>query len=300
MRILVTGDTGQLGLNLVKLAPNLINESKVELITTSRKDLDFSCPSSCQKFIYDFRPDWVINAAAFTAVDAAESQVDLAYKINSESPYFIAKALKEIGGNMIYLSTDYVFNGLNSTPYKPYDPRDPLGVYGASKVQGEDKIQSLLKSSNQSIVLRTSWLMGPKGKNFALTMLRLIRERDTLNIVSDQIGSPTSTNSLSRLCWHLIEKSSKGGSLPSVLHWSDAGVASWYDIAYAIAELGKELNMIQDAADIFPINSSQYPTVAKRPNYSVLDITDTISEGDFYPIHWRKELKEILRQVSLI
>ncbi len=300
MRILVTGDTGQLGWNVVKCAPTLINGSKVELITTSRRTLDFSFPSSCKKIIYDFKPDWVINAAAFTAVDAAESQVDLAYKVNAEAPYFIAQALKETGGNMIYLSTDYVFNGLNSTPYKPYDQRDPLGVYGASKIKGEDNIQSLLKSSNQSLVLRTSWLMGPIGKNFALTMLRLIRERDTLKVVSDQIGSPTSTNSLSKLCWHLIEKFSKDRCLPSVLHWSDAGVASWYDIAYAIAELGKELNMIQDAADILPINSSQYPTVAKRPNYSVLDITDTISECDFYPIHWRKELKEILRQVSLI
>ena len=297
MRILLTGASGQLGVALKCHAPKLLNDEEVNLLTPARKELDLSSEESCSNYIYKFKPDFIVNAGAFTGVDDAENKSDMAYKVNANAPRVIAKALKDIGGKLIHFSTDYVFSGDQGKPYKPFDKKFPLGVYGDSKAIGEDNIQEFLLQNKQSIILRTSWLMGPVGKNFALTMLKLLAKKKSLKVVSDQISAPTSTKSLSCICWKLIEQLIAGKSFPAIMHWSDAGVASWYDVANAISEIAQELNFIKNPAEIFPVDSSQYNCVAKRPNYSVLDTIETSSETGCFPLHWKYELKNSLKQV---
>ena len=297
MRILITGASGQLGVALKCHAPKLLNGEEVNLLTPTRKELDLSSEESCSNYIYKFKPEFIFNAGAFTGVDDAENKSDIAYKVNANAPRIIAKALKDIGGKLIHFSTDYVFSGDQGKPYKPFDKKFPLGVYGKSKAIGEDNIQEFLLQNKQSIILRTSWLMGPVGKNFALTMLKLLAKKKSLKVVSDQISAPTSTKSLSCIAWTLMEQLTEGKSFPAIMHWSDAGVASWYDVAIAISEIAQELNLIKKPAEIFPVDSSQYNSVAKRPNYSLLDTTDTSSELGCFPLHWKNELKNSLKQI---
>ena len=287
MRILITGASGQLGFSLKYHAPHFLNGQEVNLLTPARQELDLSSEESCSNYIYKFKPELIINAGAFTGVDDAETQSDMAYKVNANAPRAIAKVLKDIGGKLIHFSTDYVFSGDQGKPYKPFDKKFPLGVYGDSKSIGEDNIQEFLLQNKQSIILRTSWLMGPVGKNFALTMLKLLAKKKSLKVVSDQISAPTSTKSLSCICWKFIEQLIAGKSFPAIMHWSDAGVASWYDVANAISEIAQELNLIKNPAEIFPVDSSQYNSVAKRPNFSVLDTTDTSLELGCFPLHWK-------------
>ena len=297
MRILLTGARGQLGFALKDHAPHFLNGEEVNLLTPARQELDLSSEEACSNYIYKYNPEFIINAGAFTGVDDAENQSDMAYKVNTNAPRAIAKALKDIGGKLIHLSTDYVFSGDQGKPYKPFDKKFPLGVYGKSKAIGEDNIQEFLLQNKQSIILRTSWLMGPVGKNFALTMLKLLAKKKSLKVVSDQISAPTSTKSLSFICWTLVEQLTEGKSFPAIMHWSDAGVASWYDVANAISEIAQELNLIKKPAEIFPVNSSQYSSVAKRPHYSVLDTIDTSSQMGCFPLHWKNELKNSLKEV---
>ena len=299
MRILITGAKGQLGSSLCKKAPKFLEKNSIQLLTPNRNELDLSSEESCRKYFYKFKPELIINAGAFTAVDDAESKQDLAYKVNTHSPKLISEFIKDSGGKLIHISTDYVFSGDQGKPYKPFDNKYPLGVYGKSKSLGEDNVQNILRGTKQSIILRTSWLMGPSGKNFALTMLKLLKEKKILKIVSDQISSPTSTKSLSSVCWNLVDKLSKGEELPSIMHWSDSGVASWYDVAYAIADIGKQLNIIKNPAKILPIDSSSYHSAVKRPNFSVLDTTITSSKVGYLPLHWKEELGNTLREILI-
>ena len=299
MKVLITGVEGQLGYALKHSSPKFINGREIKLFTTNRNQLDFSSPSLCYQYIIDLKPDWVINAAAFTAVDLAEEQHNLSYKVNSESPREIAKALNEIGGKLIHISTDYVFKGDSGKPYKTFDKRYPLNTYGKSKAMGEDNIRNVFSDQNNAIILRTSWLMGAVGKNFVLKMLHLIEEKNMLKVISDQVSAPTSTRSLSDICWRLITNVTEGKNVSPVLHWSDAGVASWYDVAYAISEFGESFNLIKKAANIVPVKSSEYPTIAVRPSFSVLDISDTILEIGQSPLNWRHELMKTVRQISL-
>ena len=296
MRILITGASGQLGLSLCENAPKFLERNSIQLLTPIRDELDLSSEESCEKYLSKFKPEWVINAGAFTAVDDAESKQDLAYKVNTHAPKLIAKFIKDTGGKLIHISTDYVFSGDQGKPYKPFDDKRPLGVYGKSKSIGEENIQNILLGTKKSIIIRTSWLMGPSGKNFALTMLKLLKEKKILKIVSDQISSPTSTKSLSTVCWNVVDKISRGEDFPSIIHWSDSGVASWYDVVCAIADIGKELNIIKTPSKILPINSSNYHSIAKRPCYSVLDTTATSAKVGYLPLHWKEELKNTLRE----
>ncbi len=298
MRILITGSNGQLGTSLIGLAPKSVCGYPIELITTKRSQLDLSRLSICRQFIKNIKPDWVINAAAFTAVDDAEENSRMAYLINADAPLEIALALKETGGKLIHISTDYVFNGNNFLPYKPYDKRLPLSIYGMSKAKGEDNINEVLSFTSQSIILRTSWLMGATGNNFILTMLRLMREKKRLKIVSDQISSPTSTTSLAKMCWRLIEENSLDHKFPSVMHWSDAGIASWYDIACSILDFGQDLGLVTSKPEIIPINTDQYPMIAERPIFSKLDCTNSVEQIGTYPLHWRYELRETLCKIA--
>ena len=289
MKVLLTGAAGQLGNSLLAGRP-----ADVELIATSRRELDLADISACRDAIQRHQPDWVVNAGAYTAVDKAESEAELAMAVNAEAPRAFAEELMDSGGRLLQISTDFVFNGSQGTPCKVDQPRQPLGVYGLSKARGEEAVQEVLGGGDQGVILRTSWVMGPTGRNFALTMLRLHQEREELRVVADQVGCPTSTQTLAGACWQAITRHQP---LPALMHWSDAGAASWYDVAVAIGELGDELGLLQNPAIVQPISTEDYPTPARRPSYSLLDCTGTRKALGLEGQHWRSALRDVLNAI---
>jgi dTDP-4-dehydrorhamnose reductase len=292
VRVLLTGAAGQLGHALRQQLP-----ADVELIATSRTELDLADADACRAAVLEHRPDWVLNAGAYTAVDKAESEPELAMAVNGGAPRAFAEALLETGGRLLQVSTDFVFNGQQGSPYRTGQPRDPLGVYGATKAAGEEAVEQVLTANNQGVILRTSWVIGPVGKNFALTMLRLHRERgatgQALGVVEDQVGCPTSTTILAAGCWRVITANVQ----EPVLHWSDAGAASWFDVAVAVGELAQELGLLQQPAAVNPLTTAEYPLPAKRPSYSLLDCTSSRRALGLAPTPWRQALRQLLEAV---
>lgn len=265
MKVLLTGLHGQLGQALAASVP-----APVELIATSRDQLDLADAAACRRAVAEHRPDWVLNAGAYTAVDRAESEPELAMAVNGGAPAAFAEALQDSGGRLLQVSTDFVFDGSQGFPYQPDQAIQPLGVYGATKAEGERAALALPGAR----VLRTSWVYGPVGRNFCLTMLALHARRAEagveLAVVADQIGCPTATHTLAQACWRALDAPD---DTPRILHWSDAGAASWYDFAMAIGELGVSQGLLQRAAVMRPITTADYPTPAKRPANSRLDGT---------------------------
>ena len=298
MRVLLTGAAGQLGQALIAATPE-----GIELLPSSRRGgdgllaLDLADAKACRMAVNQYRPDWVLNAGAYTAVDQAEAEPELAHAVNGTAPRAFAEAIQECGGRLLQLSTDFVFNGQQGSPYRVDQRRDPLGVYGASKASGEEAVEELLVGNNQGVVLRTSWVMGPVGKNFALTMLRLHRDKEELGVVADQVGCPSSTLNLARACWRVISGSQEGMELPPVLHWCDGGAASWYDVSVAVGELAMELGLLNQAAKVNPISTTDYPTPATRPGYSLLDCQDSRAALKLEAQPWRAALKDVLRAI---
>ena len=298
MRVLLTGAAGQLGQALIAATPE-----GIELLPSSRHGgdgllaLDLADAEACRMAVNQYRPDWVLNAGAYTAVDRAEAEPELAHAVNGAAPRAFAEAIQECGGRLLQLSTDFVFNGQQGSPYRVDQRRDPLGVYGASKASGEKAVEELLVGNNQGVVLRTSWVMGPVGKNFALTMLRLHRDKEELGVVADQVGCPSSTLNLARACWRVIGNGQEGIELPPVLHWCDGGAASWYDVSVAVGELAVELGLLNRAAKVNPISTSDYPTPATRPGYSLLDCQASRTELKLEAQPWRAALKDVLRAI---
>ena len=191
-----------------------------------------------------------------------------------------------------------MFNGQQGVPYSVDQARDPLGVYGSTKAKGEEAVEAVFGSSGKGYILRTSWVIGPVGKNFALTMLRLHREREQLGVVSDQVGCPSSTLNLATACWRAIEISSNPDqSLPPLLHWSDTGAASWFGVSVAVGELGLELGLLKRAAQVMPIQTSDYPTPATRPGYSLLECNNTRVALGLEGQHWRQALRTVLEAI---
>lgn len=286
MKVLLTGAAGQLGQALI--ASRL---PAMELIACGRAELDLADAEACRAAVRQHRPDWVLNAGAYTAVDKAESEPELAQAVNAGAPAAFAEALAETGGRLLQVSTDFVFNGQQGSPYRPEQPVDPLGVYGATKAAGEAAALALPGAR----VLRTSWVYGPVGKNFCLTMLRLhglkAAAGEPLGVVADQVGCPTATHTLAAACWRAIRAGADG---PQILHWSDAGAASWYDFAVAIGELGVELGLLERAARVVPITTADYPTPARRPGYSLLECSSTRAALGLEPQHWRAALVQVL------
>ena len=299
MRVLLTGAAGQLGQALRQQVPE-----GVELIATSRAGgkglvaLDLADAEACRTAVHEHRPDWVLNGGAYTAVDKAESEPDLALAVNGGAPRAFAEALLKTGGRLLQVSTDFVFNGQQGSPYRPEQSRDPLGAYGATKAAGEEAVERVLGGSGQGVILRTSWVMGPVGKNFALTMLRLHRERgasgQALGVVEDQVGCPTSTHTLAGACWRVVT----AGVREPVLHWSDAGAASWYDVAVAVGELALELGLVDQPAPVNPLTTAEYPLPAQRPSYSLLDCSSTRRSLSLTPTPWRQALRQLLEAVA--
>ena len=297
MKVLLTGSTGQVGQAILKAKPK-----GVEIISPDRKILDLSDYESCKNYVKENKPNWIINSGAYTAVDDAEKNIRLSRNINSYAPKAFTEIVNEINANLLQLSTDFVFDGNQNYPYKTNQKRNPLNQYGASKALGENLIENNIINPEKAIILRTSWVISPIGKNFVLTMLNLHSKKDHINVVCDQIGSPSSSFDLAKVCWKIIEYGDKK-SLPHILHWSDAGIASWYDIAVAIGDIAKELNIIKRKAIVNPISTNEYPTPAKRPKYSKLDTTETFKLLKLKPNHWRENLKNILieyKNINLI
>ena len=291
MKIILIGASGQLGRDLIK------NPSKdIKLITPSKGQLDLSNPKECYKYILKNSPDWIINCGAYTNVDKAENYQELTQKVNSKGPESIAKAISKIGGKFLQISTDYVFDGNQNSPYKVDQKLSPINCYGISKANCEINLQNLLLENNQLCIIRTSWLMSPYGNNFATKMLELLNEREEIKVIYDQISSPTTTSSLAKVIWEIIncnnEYTKKGALFPKILHFSNCGIASWYDVAIAIKEIGTKKGLIKKNCSIFPIESKDYPTAAKRPHYSVLDSNETQKLINFRNMHWREALKK--------
>ncbi|MFM7549605.1 MAG: dTDP-4-dehydrorhamnose reductase [Cyanobacteriota bacterium] len=307
MKILLTGAAGQLGQALRQQVPG-----GVELIATSRSGdpatgllpLDLADAAACRAAVHQRRPDWVLNAGAYTAVDRAEGEPELALAVNGGAPRAFAEALAGTDGRLLQVSTDFVFNGQQGSPYRPEQSRDPLGVYGASKAAGEEAVEELLGAAAgdggvaRGVILRTSWVMGPVGKNFALTMLRLHRERgargQALGVVEDQVGCPTSTATLAAACWRVITAKVQ----EPVLHWCDAGAASWFDVAVAVGELALELGLVQQPAPVNPLTTAEYPLPAQRPSYSLLDCSSSRRALGLAATPWRQALRQLLEGVA--
>lgn len=281
MKLLIFGSEGQLGRCLL---PRL---SGYDLVVPSQRDVDFSCAESIGPTIDASRADYVINLAAYTAVDKAESEPELAEAINHLAVIEIARRCAELELPLLHISTDFVFSGSKSAPYKPVDPCLPLNRYGQSKRGGEQAI--LQHKPHRSIIVRTAWLYSDCGANFLLTMLRLMRERTQLKIICDQTGTPTSAYSLADVIARFLPTSEEG-----IYHWTDAGVASWYDFAVAIYEEALVRDLVPPGVEILPISSWQYPTPARRPDFSVLDKSKTCEVLHVRPQHWRQELRAVL------
>ncbi len=292
MKILLTGASGQLGKEILNTKP-----FDCEIIIKNRSELDLSSQKSCLENIQNNKPNWIINCAAYTNVEKAEDEKELAYKINSLAPKYFSEIIKDYGGDLLHISSDYVFDGKKGSPYLPNDKKAPLGIYGSTKSIGEDFIIENLSDINKGHIIRTSWLLSPYGNNFALKILKKLDHENQLKIIYDQIGSPTSACTLAKVCWQTIILKSKGINIPKIMHYSDAGIASWYDIAITIEEIGRELGLIKKEVKIIPILSSSYPSKVKRPKYSVLNTKETIDKLFIDSIPWRKSLKDLLNKL---
>jgi len=282
-KILVTGANGQLGMEIQQLAKTY---PLFEFIFTTREEMPLDNPEAIHNLIAKHQPQYFINCAAHTAVDKAESEKELAYKINAEAPGIIAKACKGNNVQLIHISTDYVFNGTGSVPYKEDDATDPVNLYGDSKLQGE---KNVMQFNPGSIIIRTAWVYSEFGKNFVKTMLRLMADKDQISVVSDQSGTPTYAADLAEAILQIISSQQWA---PGIYHFSNEGNITWYDFAVAIKELSGS------HCKVNPIPTSQYPTPAKRPFYSVLDKTKIRQTFNIPPKDWKASLSVCLQKLK--
>jgi dTDP-4-dehydrorhamnose reductase len=287
MKVLVTGAGGQVATALTKLKP-----AHVELISLSQTELDITDRDTVRRRMAILDPDVIINAAAYTAVDKAESEAEMALQVNGAAPGYLAEAAYANGARLLHISTDFVFDGNADSPYKPDAATAPLGIYGFSKLHGEQ--QALEASRGQALVLRTAWVYAANGHNFVRTMLRLMGERGAVKVVADQRGSPTWADSVAKALWAATSKPAFRG----IHHWTDAGVTSWYDFAIAIAAEGRESGLLKTPVEVSPITSAEYPTPAKRPAYSVLDLSSTTAGLGLTATPWRDNLKKMLTELK--
>jgi dTDP-4-dehydrorhamnose reductase len=287
MKTLVIGCNGQLGHSLVETKPE-----NVDIIGLDLPDLDITNADAVLEICRTTKPDVIVNAAAYTAVDKAETDVALATTVNVDGPRNIALAARDVEARVIHISTDFVFDGTSSKPYKTDALTNPLSVYGRTKRDGELAVLEVLGGS--AVVIRTSWLYSKTGSNFVKTMLRLMSERDELGIVVDQIGTPTWADSLAEAVWAFSNAPEQSG----VFHWSDGGVASWQEFAIAIQEEALSLGLLERSIPIRAIKTEDYPTAAERPKYSVLDCSSAQEALRMQPAEWRSNLRQMLKGIS--
>ncbi|MGG9970265.1 dTDP-4-dehydrorhamnose reductase [Ferruginibacter sp. SUN002] len=279
--ILVTGAGGQLGQEMKAIAAAY---PQYDFLFVTKNELAIDDFNEVKNYFSQHKIDWCVNCAAYTAVDKAESEIDKAYLINADAVANLAVVCKEYGTKFIHISTDYVFNGTNTTPIKEDQLTDPIGVYGASKLKGE---QLALKNNPDSIIIRTSWVYSSFGNNFVKTMLRLMKERESINVVNDQQGCPTYAADLASAIMQIINSNFQ---LPTsnIYNYSNSGIINWYEFATAIKELTGSNCIVN------PIPTSQYPTPAKRPQYSVLDTSAIQQTFNISIPFWKDSLKKCL------
>lgn len=284
-RILVTGSNGQLGKELRQIAPTF---PQYDFIFLSKEDLPIHHFEMVRHYFSVYHPQYLINCAAYTAVDRAESEKDLAFQVNGEAVGVMAAVCKEHNCQFIHISTDYVFAGTGDSPYKETSPTGPINVYGASKLEGE---KQAVQFNPGSIIIRTSWVYSEFGKNFVRTMIKLMKEKQEINVVDDQVGSPTYAADLAGCIMKIISSVEwKAG----IYHYSNGGVISWYDFALAIKEI------TGSPCKINPIPTAQYPTPAKRPMYSVLDTTKIVEVFKVEIRDWKSGLQDCLRKLGSV
>ena len=284
MKVLITGSNGQLGSEIRDLYSKYEN---IECFFKDLPELDISDFNSVNSLIINEHINAVINCAAYTAVDKAEENIELAERVNSIGVSNLVKALEKVNGKLIHISTDYVFDGNNSKPYTESDPVCPIGVYGETKRAGEMEV---LNSNLDSLVIRTSWLYSSFGNNFIKTMLRLGNEKESINVICDQVGTPTYAKNLAKTCLEILSRhySSNISEKGNLYHYSDGGVASWYDFAISIMDLAG-LN-----CEVKPIQTKDYPTLAKRPHYSVLNKEKIKTDFNIDIPDWKESLRECI------
>jgi len=284
-KILITGANGQLGKAMAATVPD-----SYQVILANRQTLNIADAGSVSSWFDENSPDGIVNTAAYTAVDKAESEPELAKATNTDGPKNLAVVAAQRDIPLVHVSTDFVFNGKAGAPYKPHDQTDPLSVYGTTKLHGEQA--ALAVPGVSTAVIRTAWVYDSAGSNFVTTMLRLMKEKDSLGVVADQIGSPTYAGGLATACWTVLDQ-----KLSGIYHWTDAGVASWYDFAVAIQEEAHYLGLLKDRIPVKPLTTKDFPTPAARPSNSVLDKSASWEAMEMTAPHWRDNLRKVLAQL---
>jgi dTDP-4-dehydrorhamnose reductase len=285
VKALILGAGGQVGRALAATAP-----PGAALVALDRTGCDIADRNAVEQAIGAAAPDLVVNAAAYTAVDRAESEPEAAERLNAQAPGWIAAASRAAGARFVHISTDFVFDGRAGSPYRPDAATNPQSVYGRTKRDGE---LAVLAACPDALIVRTAWVYAAAGGNFVNTMLRLMAQRDRLTVVADQIGTPTFAASLAAALWTLAQGKARG-----IHHYTDAGAASWYDFAVAVHEEGQAAGLLDRPVDIVPIPTSDYPTPAHRPAFSVLDKSATWAAMGRPAPHWRSNLRICLKESS--
>ncbi len=288
MRLLITGARGQLGRELIRLG------SGHELMSVGHRELDIMDEDAVFRCCKTFHPDAVVNAAAYTAVDKAESDVEAAFGVNRNGPANLARVCRQSDIPLIHISTDYVFDGAKTEPYIENDPVAPLGVYGASKLAGEKAVQQY---ASMWVILRTSWVFSAHGNNFVKTMLRLGADRETLSIVADQHGCPTSASELARAIYAVLDAGLHDGNR-GVYHLCQPEPTTWFGFAQAIFDISRKQNMDVKVSSLNPITTSDYPAPAKRPVNSVMEYSKFEETFDFTIRPWRSSLADVVKELN--
>jgi dTDP-4-dehydrorhamnose reductase len=287
VKVIITGAAGQVGRALLKAIP-----ATATAIGLTRAQLDIGDAQAVMNVVQSERPDLIISVGAYTAVDKAESEPQVAERANSVGPRNLALAARDSGARLLHISTDFVFDGNSSRPYRTDAATNPQSIYGRTKRGGEESVLQVLPDS--SVVLRTAWVYAADGSNFVRTMLRLMGSKGHVRVIADQVGTPTAASSLAAAIWALASRP----DLTGIHHWTDLGVASWYDFAVAIAEESAAIGLLPATVRVDPITTEEYPTPAKRPAYSVLDKRSLSGVLAVPAQHWRVNLRAVLREIA--
>jgi dTDP-4-dehydrorhamnose reductase len=285
VKVLLTGGGGQLGRALAATVP-----SEVQLRSVSRTECDITELSIVEQVIGNFRPNVVINCAAYTAVDAAEENEELAFRVNGIGAGNVAKGADRVGARVIHISTDYVFDGRRSTPYPPDAPTNPLNVYGASKLKGEELVSA---ATPRATIVRAGWLYSHSGKNFLVSILAALRGTRPLLVVSDEHGCPTSAHEFAVAIWKTARLDLRG-----IFHWANLGSATRYEFAQEIKQIAQQLGLLREDPELRQVTAAEYARLAKRPTYSVLDSTELAQALDLSPSPWRQGLRTEMMRIA--
>jgi dTDP-4-dehydrorhamnose reductase len=283
MKVLIVGGDGQLGKGLVSMAP-----AGASIVSHDINTLDITDAAAIATVTNEARPEIIFNAAAYTAVDKAEIEEDVALAVNATAVGYLANVARRVGARFVHVSTDFVFDVRSGVPYSPDAPTAPLGAYGRTKLAGEKT------AGHDALIVRTAWVYAPIGGNFVRTMLRLMGERPEVRVVADQIGTPTYAPGLAAALWTMAMKGTTG-----IHHYTDAGACSWYDFAVAIQEEALATGLLNKAVPVIPINAAEYPTPAERPHYSVLDKSSTFKILGGPTPHWRQNLRKMMAEIKV-